>query len=74
MINHVFHLQVHTLDLVITRSAAVPFVSNFCIAEQPISDLKAITINLTLRKAQVKRRTSHEPNPIRPIRLVKFGV
>ena len=34
----------------ITRSAAVPLVSNFCVAEQPISDHKAITFNLTLNK------------------------
>ena len=44
------HLYGHILDLVITRSAAVSLVSNFCIAEQPISDHKAITFNLTLSK------------------------
>ena len=32
------YLRGHILDLVITRSAAVPLVSNFCVAEQPISD------------------------------------
>lgn len=51
------HLQGHTLDLVIARSAAVPLVSNFCIAEQPISDHKAITFNLTLSKPPNIRKT-----------------
>ena len=47
----------HTLDLVITRSAAVSPVSNFCVAEQPISDHKAITFNLTLSKPPNIRKT-----------------
>ena len=42
------HLRGHILDLVITRSAAVPLVSYFCVAKQPISDHKAVTFNLTL--------------------------
>lgn len=51
------HLHGHTLDLVIIRSAAVPLVSNFCVAEQPISDHKAITFNLTLSKPPNIRKT-----------------
>ena len=51
------HLYGHILDLVITRSAAVPLVSNFCVAEQPISDHKAITFNLTLNKPPNIRKT-----------------
>ena len=41
----------------ITRSAAVSLVSNFCVAEQPISDHKAITFNLTLSKPPIIRKT-----------------
>ena len=44
-------------DLVIARSAAVSLVSNFCVAEQPISDHKAITFNLTLNKPPIIRKT-----------------
>ena len=51
------HLRGHILDLVITRSAAVPLVSNFCVAEQPISDNRAATFNLTLMKPPNMRKT-----------------
>ena len=51
------HLYGHILDLVITRSAAVSLVSNFCVAEQPISDHKAITFNLTLSKPPIIHKT-----------------
>ena len=44
-------------DLVIARSAEVSLVSNFCVAEQPISDHKAITFNLTLNKPPIIRKT-----------------
>ena len=49
------HLYGHILDLVITRSAAVSLVLNFRVAEQPISDYKAITFNLTLSKPPIIR-------------------
>ena len=51
------HIHGHALNLVITRSAAVPLVSNFCVAEQPISDHKKITFNLTLSKSPNTRKT-----------------
>ena len=51
------HLYGHILDLVITRSAADSLVSNFRVAEQPISDHKAITFNLTLSKPPIIRKT-----------------
>jgi len=51
------HLYGHILDLVITRSAAVPLVSNFSVAELPISDHKAITFNLTLSTPADIRKT-----------------
>ena len=51
------HLQGHILDLVITRSAAVRLVPNFCIAEQPICDHKAVMFNLTLSKPPNIRKT-----------------
>ena len=51
------HLYGYILDLVITRSAAVPLVSNFCVAELPISGHKAIAFNLTLSKPPDIRKT-----------------
>jgi len=42
---------------IVVRSAAVSLVWNFCVAEQPISDYKAITFNLTLSKPPYKHKT-----------------
>lgn len=42
---------------IVVRSAAVSLVWNFCVAEQPISDHKAITFNLTLSKPPYIHKT-----------------